>query len=875
MPNEVQGAVLLNSGYEVLGRILAGDGKIKFTRAALDGGDIPDGVLIEDLTQPVDFERDGLIISTDNTGDGEATIVVQTSSIGVETGFSVKGVMLFVEDPEESNVDVAYSYLPLQADPVWIRPEGDAVSKLVTFEIINVVSSASSVVAVISPDGLARAADLAAYARRAAEMVSIPLSIPVSAWVEGESTIPRCAFYADLEDSHISASHHPDVALDSISLDIASDCGLSTTAEIIESGKVRFYAQKIPKSGITGVCYLLAAGIDAEEAGEGSAETKGHVNTPGVSGVELEKVDEKAEKALQAVSEFAFVVNVPSQNGTLIFNGNAQTPAWNGFDPKMLELSGVTSGTDAGTYYAIFTPKGEYHWTGGSTDPVEVPWSIQRASISTVPSQSGTLTYNGAAQTPSWLNFDNTMLTIGGNTSGTNAGTYTATFTPKSNYRWSDGTTTAKSVTWSIGRASISAVPSQSGSLTYTGSALSPSWSGYDSAKMTLGGTSSATNAGSYTATFTPTSNYKWADGTTAEKSVNWSISKAAGSLSLDKSSMTLNKAATSGQIAVTRAGDGTISATSSNTNVATVSVSGNTVTVTGKTFGSVTITVKVAAGTNHNAPGNKTCSVTVNLFNATLNSNSWAAIKAASDADEGANYWAVGDTKTITINGTVGNFTFSNLSVQAFILGFNHNSAKEGAHRIHFMIGKISGKDVALCNSNYNNEETSAGGFHMNTSRTNVGGWNATAMRKTLLGNSGTPSNPPAGSLMAALPSDLRAVMKSVTKYTDNTGNSSNTAAAVTATTDYLSLVAEFEVHGSRSYANQYEKNSQLQYDYFKAGNSKVAYRHTATSSAVWWWSRSAYYANSGTFCYVSAGGSPSYHIASWSAGVRPCFFV
>ncbi|UQT48590.1 hypothetical protein M5E87_29370 [Flavonifractor plautii] len=68
-----------------------------------------------------------------------------------------------------------------------------------------------------------------------------------------------------------------------------------------------------------------------------------------------------------------------------------------------------------------------------------------------------------------------------------------------------------------------------------------------------------------------------------------------------------------------------------------------------------------------------------VNLFNATLNSNTWAAIRAASDADEGANYWSVGDTKSITINGQVGNFTFSNLSISPFILGFNHNSSKEG----------------------------------------------------------------------------------------------------------------------------------------------------------------------------------------------------
>lgn len=602
----------------------------------------------------------------------------------------------------------------------------------------------------------------------------------------------------------------------------------------------------------------------------------GHVNVPGVSGAELAKVDAKAEKALKAVSDFAFVINaVPSQNGTLIFNGSAQSPAWNGYDPEMLELSGVTSGTDAGTYNAIFTPKGDYHWAGGSTDPVTVPWSIQRAAISTVPSQSGTLTYTGAELTPAWANYNTAMLTIGGTKKATNAGSYSATFTPTPNYQWSDGTTGAKSASWSIGRASISTVPSQSGSRTYNGSAQSPAWSGYDSAKMTLGGTSSATNAGTYTATFTPTSNYKWADGTTAAKSAGWSIGKAAGSLSLSKTSMTLNKAATTGQIAVTRPGDGAISATSSNTGVATVSVSGTTVTVTGKAFGSVTITVKVAAGTNYTAPANKTCSAQINLFVTTLNSNSWAAIKAASDADEGSNYWAVGDTKTITINGKVGNFTFSNISVQAFVLGFNHNSAKEGAHRIHFMIGKISGKDIALCDSQYNAEQTSAGYFHMNTSRTNSGGWNASAMRKTVLGSDRSPTSPLSGSLMAALPSDLRAVMKSVTKYTDNTGNSSNTAGAVTATTDYLPLAAEFEIFGTRNYANQYEKNSQLQYDYFKAGNSRVAYKHTATSTAVWWWSRSAYYLYSTTFCDVYTDGSTSSTSASWSAGVRPCFFV
>ena len=89
----------------------------------------------------------------------------------------------------------------------------------------------------------------------------------------------------------------------------------------------------------------------------------------------------------------------------------------------------------------------------------------------------------------------------------------------------------------------------------------------------------------------------------------------------------------------------------------------------------------------------------------------------------------------------------------------------------------------------------------------------------------------------MAALPADLRAVMKPITKYTDAVGNASNVAANVKTSVDYLPLLAEFEIFGTRSYANQYEQNSQLQYDYYKAGNSKVKYRHSATgSTAVWW---------------------------------------
>ena len=254
------------------------------------------------------------------------------------------------------------------------------------------------------------------------------------------------------------------------------------------------------------------------------------------------------------------------------------------------------------------------------------------------------------------------------------------------------------------------------------------------------------------------------------------------------------------------------------------------------------------------------------------LNNNDWATIRAVSDEGTGANYWNVGDTKTITINGKVGATTFSNLSIDAYIIGFNHNSAKEGANRIHFKLGKISGVQVDLVATH---TESSASYFQMNTSDTNIGGWNDSSMRKSLLGNSGTPTSPPSDSLLAALPSDLRAVMKAVTKYSDNTGGGSNNAGYVTSTTDYLFLLSEFEYHGVRTYANSAEQKYQAQYDYYKAGNSKIHYKHNATGTKSDSWCRSVFSVGSNTFCVVYANGRSNYINASWSRGVAPGFCV
>lgn len=233
--------------------------------------------------------------------------------------------------------------------------------------------------------------------------------------------------------------------------------------------------------------------------------------------------------------------------------------------------------------------------------------------------------------------------------------------------------------------------------------------------------------------------------------------------------------------------------------------------------------------------------------------------------------YWSIGDRKAVTLNGTVGALTLSNVTTYAFIIGFNHNSSVEGTNRIHFQLGKTAlsgGTDVALCDSHYNN---TGGGFRMNTSNSNSGGWESSNMRTAICGTSLSSYS---GTIIAVIPAALRAVLKSVTKYTNNTGDSS-AASAVTATTDYFFLLSEYEVFGSTTYANSNEASKQAQYSYYSAGNSKVKYNHSATSTAVFWWLRSPFASGSAYFVFVLTVGTVSYYSAYYSYGFAPGFCV
>lgn len=266
--------------------------------------------------------------------------------------------------------------------------------------------------------------------------------------------------------------------------------------------------------------------------------------------------------------------------------------------------------------------------------------------------------------------------------------------------------------------------------------------------------------------------------------------------------------------------------------------------------------------------------------YSSVLEENTWKAISRAAAGNIAANYWDVGDRKSILVNGTIGTLSI-NTTYYVYILGFAHDGASGTIDFGTFKNAATSGKDICLIDGNYGNSNTGgAKYFNMNHSSKSAG-WKICDMRYDILGSTDTSNgdaspttaiNPVANTLMAALPIELRSVMKPMTVYTQNSTDADITA--VSATVDYLPLLAEFEVYGVRTNAVSTEQNYQRQYDYYAKGNSKIKNRHNSVNTGGTYWLRSQR-AGYFEFCRIDASGNISTWDDNYSGGIAPIFRV
>ena len=247
------------------------------------------------------------------------------------------------------------------------------------------------------------------------------------------------------------------------------------------------------------------------------------------------------------------------------------------------------------------------------------------------------------------------------------------------------------------------------------------------------------------------------------------------------------------------------------------------TVTETGTYTIVATKNGQITSGSVDVVSGTTSYTVALSFLKDYFADNDWTSIIAACHSGSVPSTWVVGNSKTMTINGA---------SYQVDIIGKNHDTYTAGGKApLTFQLHDCYGETK-----------------NMNSSNTNSGGWTSCAMRSTHL---------PA--ILALMPAEVKNGIREVNKLT----SAGSQSATINTTADKLFLLSEVEIFGSTPYS---EAGEGTQYDYYKAGNSKVKNWNGSASN---WWDRSPRAGASKRFCAVNSDGVATNVAASYAYGV------
>lgn len=219
------------------------------------------------------------------------------------------------------------------------------------------------------------------------------------------------------------------------------------------------------------------------------------------------------------------------------------------------------------------------------------------------------------------------------------------------------------------------------------------------------------------------------------------------------------------------------------------------------------------------------------------LENNSWETISKVAKKGEAQNYWNIGDTKKVTING---------VTYETQIIDFDHNDVTDPTSY---------GREKAGITFQMKNSLNPGRNIH--GTGTMTGGWASLYIR-----TNGIPE------IITQLETELQDVLLNVETPYGATYN----ATSLSYVSDKLFLPSEWEVFGYKSFASLQEGN---QFAYYAAGNSRVKTIGDGGGANLWY-TRSYFAQYPGYFCTVDQSGNPGYIAPNTNGrGVSLCFCV
>lgn len=209
-------------------------------------------------------------------------------------------------------------------------------------------------------------------------------------------------------------------------------------------------------------------------------------------------------------------------------------------------------------------------------------------------------------------------------------------------------------------------------------------------------------------------------------------------------------------------------------------------------------------------------------------------------------NYWAVGDERPVHLSAMEANGVGESHVAQDQTLVILH-----GPDMFDLSDGGKNTFVIGLKNM-LNNGTTREGGY-INSTNTNVGGWNSSARRPWC-----------DNVFKAALPAEVQKWFKKF-KYKVSAGNKSTTIETLE---NYFTLPAEIEVFGTKTYSVDGEGT---QFDYYKTTANRKKYPGDSSTSATAWWERSPNASTTASFCNVNINGDATATYATAAYGLAP----
>ena len=144
------------AGIALIGKVLAGRCTLKYTKATVGKGNIPDDKTPKTMEGSAEYVMDVPISGITNPVDGECQVSVQISSANVTTGFYCTNVVLYAQDPDSG--EIPFTYLVMENEPEWIHPASSSVGKLSAIDLISAIGDVDHVEATIDDSTIASVA---------------------------------------------------------------------------------------------------------------------------------------------------------------------------------------------------------------------------------------------------------------------------------------------------------------------------------------------------------------------------------------------------------------------------------------------------------------------------------------------------------------------------------------------------------------------------------------------------------------------------------------------------------------------------------------------------------------------------------------------